>query len=235
MQEFCEVFPLRTITTIITWNRLQITRDTLKTFIKHNGRRDLLFVDNGSTDRTVKYLRKRHYEVLKNDANLGIFMATRRAWLESHARGYDFILNLQNDFPCIRKIPFDELESYFDNNPDVGFVQLNDKGRLLFVRSDGSIKIRKKPRIHNYLTKEPLVFEKWDGIADNKICKGNHHMSFNPVIFRASLVPILVGEIIKPRERHIMEQFNSTKLKSAKLYRRCFETVIRSREKEWIH
>jgi len=222
---------MRTLITMITWNRLKLTRETLRTFEHFNGKKDILIVDNGSTDRTVKHLRKRRgYEVIESKKNLGVFLATRIAWLEARNRGYDFILNLQNDFPSIRPVPYEDIEKYLDENSNVGFVQLNDKGRLCYPKKNGKYRIKIKPRKKNLVTGKSIKYKGWMICGSTKFAKGNYHFSFNPNFFRTELVPILVDKVIKPRERQIMEQFAKTKLKCAKLHHRCFETVIRKRE-----
>jgi len=226
----------RVLVTMITWNRLNLTRNTLRTFRSHNGENiDFLFVDNGSEDRTVRYLRKRKFEVLRNKSNLGIFMATRRAWLTAYERDYDYIINLQNDFPCIRPIPLDDIFAFLDDNHDVGFVQLNDKAMLMYPRADGSLKLKKKPRKNNLVTGKRLKYAKWQEYGNTKFSKNNYHFNFNPNIFKASLAPQLVTEIHKPRERYIMEKFHETGLKAAKMHKRVFDTVIRKRQKNWLH
>lgn len=225
----------KTIVTMITWNRLSLTQETINSLFKHSGKCELLVVDNGSTDGTIQWLRENGHEVLENGENLGIFMATRRAWFEAYNRGYKYILNLQNDFPCIRPVPFSDIENFLDDNKDVGFVQLNDKSKLLVARGDGSFKVKKRDRTQNYLTKKPLKYSDWIRVGDTEFAKSNHHFSFNPNLFRSYLVDRLVGQTDKPRERYIMEQFENAKLKASKVKKICFETIIRKREDNWTH
>ena len=89
----------RTLITVLTWNRRKITRNTIKSLLKYNkdNMRDILFIDNGSTDGTVEYFEKKGYEFIKNKTNEGVFKASTKAWLVGVDRGYDYILNLQND------------------------------------------------------------------------------------------------------------------------------------------
>ncbi len=220
----------RCLVIILTWNRLKLTKNTLKTFLRYNKDfiPDILFVDNGSVDGTIEYLEKEGYEVLKNKTNEGIFHATRKAWLEGVKRGYDFILNLQNDFPCIARIPFDDIELYMDQNPDAGFIRLNKKKK-------------KKNRYINYLKKVPIVNEPWIKVGNTYFSKHNHHFSFNPNLIRSSIIDYIVNPIEKPRERQIMERFeeladkNGMKAVEIRDPCPCFDTIIRSREKGWIH
>lgn len=216
----------RTLITILTWNRLDITKSVFQTLINHNkdNMRDVLFMDNGSTDGTVKWIEKSGFEVLKNKENEGIFMGTRRVWLEGVKRGYDFIINLQNDFPCLHSIPFDDIEAYLDAYSNVGFVRLNEK--------------KKKPgRNINKLTKEKLKYKTYKKFGNTEFAKHNHHFSFNPNFIKSSIIDHLVNPVEKPRERQIMERFNSLKMYAAKIKDPCpiFKTVIRDREEGWEH
>jgi glycosyltransferase involved in cell wall biosynthesis len=217
----------RTIITILTWNRLEeYTKNTVKTLCEMNkGRmRDIIFIDNGSTDGTQGWIRKRNYEVICNESNEGIFMASRKIWLEAVRRGYDFILNLQNDFPCLSPVPFDDIEGYLDANDDVGFVRLNEK--------------KKKPgRDVNKITGKKLKFDPFEKFGKTKFSKHNHNFSFNPNLFRTSLVDHLVNPVVKQREWQIAERFEQTGLRAAKIEEPCpcFKTFIRPRIKHWIH
>lgn len=217
----------RTLIVILTWNRWkQYTKQTLESLYKWNEHvPDILFVDNASTDKTVRSLRKRGYEVLENEKNEGIFVGTRRGWLEAEKRGYDFILNLQNDFPCIAPIPFDDIYKLFDEQEDVGFVRLNYK--------------KKKPgRDRNKLTGEKLEYEPWIKVGKTEFSKHNHQFSFNPNIFRASHATHLAKKVSdNPREWNIVERFHSLKLKAVKIKDPCpcFKTYIRPRVDDWKH
>jgi len=188
-------------------------------------------VDNGSSDDTIAWLKRHNYEVLRNKKNVGVFHATRRVWLEAHSREYEFILNLQNDFPACHPIPLDDIFLLFETYPKIGFVQLNNK-KYLWTHKGRKRVLKIKRRTHNSCTKSKIK-------GKNVICGSskffisNHHFSFNPNFFPCKLVPKLVGKVRKPRERQIMEQFEKTKLKAARTRRRCFETVIRKREGRW--
>lgn len=220
---------------ILTWNRLQITKETFESFVQHNGRDscDFLVIDNNSRDGTREYFKKQNIEVIRNRKNLGVYLATRKGWLEIKKRGYDFILNLQNDFPCVKKIPFDDLASFMDSRSDVGFVLLNDKTHLLVERSNGSFKRVIKARKRNMFTKRPLKFGKWFIHGNTKFAVGNHHFTFNPTFFRTSMVESVIGPVDRPREFGLMANYSTLRLRSAKLKRKCFDTIIRKRSSGW--
>ena len=57
----------RTIITVLTWNRLEdYTKNTINKLLQHNkdNMRDIIFIDNGSTDGTVTYLKNKCFEVI---------------------------------------------------------------------------------------------------------------------------------------------------------------------------
>lgn len=213
----------RTLITILTWNRKKLTRNTIKLLWKYNqdNMRDILFIDNGSTDGTIEWIEKNGYEVIKNATNEGIFRASTKAWLAGVERGYDYILNLQNDFPCTRTIPFDILEIYMDNNLDVGFIRLN----------------KKKDKKKNLVTKESIRYEGPQTIDGHSFAKNNYHAGFNPALIRSSIIKDFVeydGD--KPRERILMNNFNKMGLKCAKLLPEVFDTLKQNHRVEgWKH
>jgi len=206
----------------------------LRTFWKYNGKdHDMLVVDNGSKDKTVKWLNSHEIEVIRNKRNEGIYKATRTAWIEAEKRGYDFILNLQNDFPSIRKIPFSSLEQYMDDHDRVGFAMLNDKSRMTVVHSGGRVTTKRRKRTKNFITHRKFKFGKFVEYPGLRIRTTNHHFSFNPNFIKTSLVSHLIGSLKDPRERYIMEQYENLKLKCAKPRKPYFETVLRPRKNMW--
>lgn len=214
----------RTLITILTWNRRKLTRNTLKSLFKFNqdNMRDILFIDNGSTDGTLEWIYKKGYEVIKNSSNEGIFRASTKAWMIGVERGYDYILNLQNDFPCTMTIPFDELESYMDKNLDVGFIRLN----------------KKKDKKKNLVTKEPIQYEIEElMVCGHRLAKNNYHAGFNPALIRSSIIEdFIVYEGDHPRERILMNNFSAMGLKCAKLMPEVFDTLKQGNHKgDWTH
>jgi len=218
----------RTCVTVLTWNRPAELKNTLRKFKNKNHKhKDILIWDNGSIDDTLEMLKRLDFDVMHSPKNLGVFTGTTRLWMEAFERGYEFILNLQDDFPCTRAVPFKLIEKFLDANKDVGFVRLNDK----------------KEQGKNIATEQPIIrqdkiklgeFKTPNGMKSWKVVKYNYHMCFNPYIFRASLVPLFI-QTEKIRERGLMEQFEKSGLTGAKLYPSCFQTKPqRPRTKDWI-
>ena len=211
----------RTLITILTWNHLKVTKNTIKSLYKHNTYDfDLLFIDNGSIDGTVEYLEKR-YEVIKNKTNEGIFNASTKAWKEGVKKGYDYILNLQNDFPCTRPIPIKEMEKYMDNNRDIGFIRLN----------------KKKDKKKNIVTGESIKYDNPEKIGSYTLAKNNYHAGFNPALIRSTIIDDFSeysGD--NPRERILINNFNTLGLKCSKLMPEVFDTLKQDhRTPGWTH
>ena len=212
----------RTLIVILTWNRLKVTRNTIKTLFKHNGVNiDLLFIDNGSTDGTVEYLLKNEFTVIQNSTNEGIFNASTTAWKAGVVIGYDYILNLQNDFPCTGRIPFEDLETYMDNNEDVGLIRLN----------------KKKDKKRNIVTEKKIRYESPEKIGSYTLSKNNYHAGFNPALIRSTIIDDFSeydGD--NPRERILMNNFNKLGLKCAKLMPEVFDTLKQDHRIDgWTH
>lgn len=81
----------------ITYNRLDLTKKTVESFQSKTKVDFHLFVDNGSTDGTVEYLKDFNHILL--DKNYGIAYAFREAVRQ--LKGYDFILKLDNDIETV--------------------------------------------------------------------------------------------------------------------------------------
>lgn len=210
----------RTCTTILTWNRIETLKSTLDSFWKYNGEcHDILILDNGSTDGTVEWLKASGFDVIYQPKNIGVFTGTMELWKEAHKRGHDFILNLQDDFPCTGPIPFRLIELYLDKNIDVGYIRLNEK----------------QDHKCNIVTEKEIVFEKKEKIGKYKFRKYNYHATFNPCVIKAWMVPIFYTNQTKIRERGLMEKFAQTGLKACRIYPPMFNTLPqRERTEEWI-
>lgn len=81
----------------ITYNRLSLTKETVKSFYSKTDVDLHVFVDNGSTDGTQEYLKDFNHILLEK--NYGIAYAFREA--VNQIKGYDFILKLDNDVETV--------------------------------------------------------------------------------------------------------------------------------------
>jgi GT2 family glycosyltransferase len=127
---------MKVLVTLLTWNRRKILKRILNSLLKRNDELDILAWDNGSTDKTCDLLKSMDIETINSPSNIGVFAATSKLWMEAHRRGYDFVINLQDDFPCINTIPINDMIQYLNENQDVGFILLNNKKTVTKI-SDG--------------------------------------------------------------------------------------------------
>ena len=227
----------RILVTILTWNRVKLLKNTINTFFRKNKKRyfDVLVYDNGSTDKTKRYLKSIKVPYIGGKKNIGIFGGTSELWMHAHNKGYDFVINIQNDFPCIRPIPFMDMMSYMDRNSDVGFVLLNNKGRVIKVSSSGKRKVVNSIKNKNKYTLKKLKYKKWQLEGKTYFVKFNHHFTFNPTFVRTSILPDIVTDNSKRREWGIMKRYNESGLLSAKIRKPYFDTIIRHRNVGWKH
>lgn len=99
LQRADETFPLVTIV-IVTWNNLRFTRDCLTALLDDRTwpRREILVVDNASTDGTVAYLEqlaeRGEIRLLRNEENRGFAAANNQGI--AAARG-EYVVLLNND------------------------------------------------------------------------------------------------------------------------------------------
>jgi GT2 family glycosyltransferase len=96
----------------ITYNRLELTKQTVELFNSKTKVDSHLFIDNGSTDGTVEYLKQFDHVLLEK--NYGIAYAFREA--VRLLKGYDFILKLDNDIETVSDDIINEMMKFYDTN-----------------------------------------------------------------------------------------------------------------------
>jgi len=85
---------------ILTFNQLEYTKKCIKSLQKHTPEpHEIIFVDNGSTDGTVKWLKaqmqeNKNYKLIENEQNLGFAKGCNQGVAASQG---EFILLLNND------------------------------------------------------------------------------------------------------------------------------------------
>jgi GT2 family glycosyltransferase len=88
---------MKTAAITITFNRLDLTKRTVKSFYEKTGVDFHLFIDNGSTDGTVEWLEDYHRIILGE--NVGI--AAAFYYGVQQLKDYDYILKLDNDVETV--------------------------------------------------------------------------------------------------------------------------------------
>ena len=216
----------RTAVVMLSWNRSEKLRNTVETFKEHHdvADSDLIVVDNGSTDGTQEYLLSTSYDRILSRKNLGAQAGKLLGWQRAVSRGFEFILFIEDDHPCLRQAPLGELENYLDENPDVGQVRLNDKEYV----------------DHHTITKLPIDFQEATRLNEEfTIQKCSYHFTSHPAIFRTSLVGLIKGCAVldTTRRRVGFEALGFEKYRGTKPYRSAKKRVSRDhgiREKEYM-
>ena len=109
---------------ILTFNQLKYTKECVESIRKHTPEQhEIIFVDNGSTDGTKKWLRRQlqenpHYRLIENKANLGFAKGCNQGI--AAARG-EYLLLLNNDVVVTPHWLFGMLEC-LNRNSDIGIV-----------------------------------------------------------------------------------------------------------------
>jgi GT2 family glycosyltransferase len=85
--------------------------------------KDLILVDNGSTDGSVGYLRGLCPDllILETSENLGVAGGRNRGFREAIRRGADYVLSLDNDTRIVSNL-IDELVAVAESDPRIGIV-----------------------------------------------------------------------------------------------------------------
>lgn len=100
----------------ITYNRLDLTKQTINSFYAKTGVDFHLFIDNGSSDGTTEFLKG--YNHIPLEKNYGIAYAFKEAVRQ--LKGYDFILKLDNDIETVTDDIINKM-LYFYKNEDMRY------------------------------------------------------------------------------------------------------------------
>ena len=96
----------------ITYNRLELTKRTIESFYSKTSVDYHLFIDNGSTDGTVQWLK--NYDRITLDQNYGITEAFCLG--VSKLKDYDYILKLDNDVETVTDDIINKIVYFLDRN-----------------------------------------------------------------------------------------------------------------------
>jgi GT2 family glycosyltransferase len=96
----------------ITYNRLDLTKKTIESFYAKTSVDYHLFVDNGSTDGTLEFLK--NYDRIPLDRNYGIALALKFA--VEKLPDCDYILKLDNDVETVTEGIIDKMVFFLDKH-----------------------------------------------------------------------------------------------------------------------
>ena len=192
---------------------------TISTFWKFNGHGwddDIIIWDNTDTGEDRSYIDKLPFRVFRegnSGVNLGVQDGTIRLWEICVDLGYNYILNLQDDFPSLAKTNIKTVISFLESRPKIGYVRLNKK------------RYSKKNMITGKTIKKERVKHK-----KAKFFISNMHFTLNPAIFRKDLLPLMKG---CKSEIEMMKSYQTKYKLQAQLLPPTFKTVIVKRRSNW--
>ena len=96
----------------ITYDRLELTKKTVESFYSKTKVNYHLFIDNGSTDDTVEWLKDHNHILLEK--NYGIAYAFREAVRQ--LKDYDYILKLDNDIEVVTDDIVNKMLKFYELN-----------------------------------------------------------------------------------------------------------------------
>jgi len=105
---------------IPTWNTARVTLKCVKTIQKHlkNFPYEIIIIDNGSIDNTVKLLTPTSVRLIKNKQNLGFATANNQA---AKIAKSDYFLFLNSDMELIDQSLI-QMFAYLQNNKNIGCI-----------------------------------------------------------------------------------------------------------------
>ncbi|WP_307251835.1 glycosyltransferase [Croceifilum oryzae] len=115
------MFPIKVSIVILTYNQLDFTRRCVESIYRHTPRDqfELIFVDNGSSDDTVRYLTSLpNVSIILNEKNLGFAKGCNQGG--AIAKG-EYILFLNNDV-IVTKNWFAPLLERIEADPKIGMI-----------------------------------------------------------------------------------------------------------------
>ena len=180
-----------------TCNRLEFTKRTVDSLIKHNPIVETypwIIVDDNSDPDTIDYLDYllsglNVYLISFNKGRVGITVGMKAMMHEASKFNRENILYLQNDWETTRKIDFEAIDSFMMNS-DVGHIRtIIDKGAEYYHRYASTV---------NLATREIIKWKTPFGIGDETVIGGNWHYSDIPCFINVDLAMCLFEPVDDP-------------------------------------
>jgi GT2 family glycosyltransferase len=99
----------------ITYNRIELTKQTIESFYSKTDVDFHLFVDNGSEDETKEWIKYKYHIPLEK--NMGIAYAFALG-VEALSGKYDYILKLDNDVETVTEGIIGKMVKFLEKHPD---------------------------------------------------------------------------------------------------------------------
>lgn len=185
---------------ILTCDRLELTKKTVKSFLKHNSRDnfEIFYGDDASLDPTIHEFMKRNDIpcLMNHKKRAGCSPSSDElinlAWMINQA---PYILYLQNDFESVRPIPLDAVKQTFDDKSNVGWIRLYGLNKNDTIKGGNPTDPRNK-----FKDGSPVV--RWEKlkIFGEKIEIGDAQWSYHPAIHRSDVLRKLIKGATRERD-----------------------------------
>lgn len=104
---------------IVSWNTAEITEKCVETINQYLPKSEIIVVDNGSTDSTVKILSQiKNVKIIENNANLGFAKANNIGLKEATS---EYIVFMNSDIELLDSTISDMVQ-YLKNNSHIGII-----------------------------------------------------------------------------------------------------------------
>jgi len=191
---------MQIIVVLLTCNRLDLTKRTVKSFLKYNNRNDfeIFYGDDASTDSAIhRFLKRQNILCLmKHKKQLGCSLSSDKLiHLARDTSDVPYILYLQNDFESTRPIPLNIAQQIFDIQPKVGWIRLYGLNKNDTIPGGNTTDPRNK-----FKPGAPVV--KWEKlkILNEEIEIGDAQWSYHPAIHRTEVLCKLIRGAIRERD-----------------------------------
>jgi len=191
---------MRIAVAILTCDRIELTKKTVKSFLKHNSQDDfdIYYGDDASTDQSIHEFMKRQgiQRLMCHLTRAGCSPSSDELiHLVCRASQATHMLYLQNDFESVRPIPLDVVQQIFDNNPNIGWIRLYGLNKNDTIPGGNTTDPRNK-----FKPGKPIV--KWDKfiIGNEKIEIGDAQWSYHPAIHRTKVLRQIIKGAIRERD-----------------------------------
>jgi hypothetical protein len=182
---------IRISVAILTCDRLELTRKTVESFLKHNNRDnfDIFYGDDASTIPQIHKFMEKHSIpcLMKNKKRLGCSPSSAKLInLTTMISQLPYILYLQNDFESARPIPLNIIQQVFDKHRKVGWIRLYGLNKNDTIPGGNPTDPRHK--FKGGVPGGPMV--KWKKLEiDNEALEiGDAQWSYHPAIHRANVL-----------------------------------------------
>lgn len=174
---------------IITRNRLEKLKRCIDSLKMKLSEAEIIVVDNGSNDGTVKYFKNNHgIKLIALDSNIGV-AGGRNAGLERCSSSFTVFID---DDAWIENLDFTKVREYFISHPDVGIIA----PRILYPNGDLQESIRSFPTLSALLWRGTGLYKLFPNVSWYRRYINNNTSNIHSVDWAIGACLIIRRELI---------------------------------------